>query len=494
MTESDLHSWFLIDVEMTHCQPSSRVVQANSAVQLFVQRCMMNLETKVKVNTDTDQDWLQWKWMQQYRLWEANRQVFLYPENWIEPELRLIKSSFFKDLENDLLQNEVTKDSAETAFNSYLEKLDGVARLEVKGMWFQDVNGTLHVFGRTYGGDPKLYYYRKFIENRRWTPWEKIDLDIKSDHLIPIVYNSRIYLFWAIFTEKSDDVDTVDIPHAGDSYSVQKPTKYWQIQMAFSEYKNGKWSPKKVSEDFIDKVYFSATGDYSHPVFPDKPDFVFIPVDLPDVAALVSKIDSSPGTFMETLIEELQGNDSIQINCYIYHADSKSYSFRGTFELDPCRGYPALAPNNYTYPMINLFDRSGWQNNLDTENVVYDDPSNDALSLNNFTILQNTPNVFRNLLPLQMGFFDKLLYIIYYLIRQNSQKSFSNAEFISDRGIPVTLGTFMPYFYQDKDKTFYVSPELTDDGDFEFFYADLEALYIAILENNTTQIQEILGC
>jgi len=29
-----------------------------------------------------------WAWRTNYRVWEANRQVFLFPENWIEPELR----------------------------------------------------------------------------------------------------------------------------------------------------------------------------------------------------------------------------------------------------------------------------------------------------------------------------------------------------------------------------------------------------------------------
>lgn len=29
-----------------------------------------------------------WAWRRNYRVWEANRQVFLFPENWIEPELR----------------------------------------------------------------------------------------------------------------------------------------------------------------------------------------------------------------------------------------------------------------------------------------------------------------------------------------------------------------------------------------------------------------------
>ena len=29
-----------------------------------------------------------WTWNNRYRVWEANRKIFLYPENWIEPDLR----------------------------------------------------------------------------------------------------------------------------------------------------------------------------------------------------------------------------------------------------------------------------------------------------------------------------------------------------------------------------------------------------------------------
>jgi len=31
----------------------------------------------------------EWGWLKRYRVWDANRKIFLYPENWIEPELRL---------------------------------------------------------------------------------------------------------------------------------------------------------------------------------------------------------------------------------------------------------------------------------------------------------------------------------------------------------------------------------------------------------------------
>ncbi len=79
----------------------------------------------------------QWLWMKRYRVWEANRKVFLYPENWLEPELRDNKSAFFKELEGELLQSEITDDSAELAFLNYLKKLDDVARLEIIGMYLE---------------------------------------------------------------------------------------------------------------------------------------------------------------------------------------------------------------------------------------------------------------------------------------------------------------------------------------------------------------------
>jgi SpoVK/Ycf46/Vps4 family AAA+-type ATPase len=37
-----------------------------------------------------------WEWRRSYRVWQANRQVFLYPENWIEPELRPPSSPQFQ--------------------------------------------------------------------------------------------------------------------------------------------------------------------------------------------------------------------------------------------------------------------------------------------------------------------------------------------------------------------------------------------------------------
>ncbi len=54
----------------------------------------------------------EWTWRENYRVWEANRKVFVYPENWIEPDLRDDKSGLFDEVEDELLHqitNEVPR-------------------------------------------------------------------------------------------------------------------------------------------------------------------------------------------------------------------------------------------------------------------------------------------------------------------------------------------------------------------------------------------------
>jgi hypothetical protein len=40
---------------------------------------------------------MDWTWLKRFRVWEANRKVFLNPENYIEPELRDDKQPVFPE-------------------------------------------------------------------------------------------------------------------------------------------------------------------------------------------------------------------------------------------------------------------------------------------------------------------------------------------------------------------------------------------------------------
>ena len=240
-----MYSHLLIDVETKPVVLTSRLKQAIGSTQLFVQRCLMNLEPEVIADEKKDIGWRQWPWMKQYRVWEANRKVFLYPENWVVPELRDDKSPFFLELENALLQSDVTSESAEQAFRNYLARLDEVARLEVAGMFHQPGEGgapdELHVFARTYA-DPPTYFYRKWVGQARWTPWQRLDLDIPGGQILPLMWNRRLYLFWPLFTRKTKQPSS-----GGSGPDDVKTTPYFEIQLAWSEYRQGRWGPKKTT-------------------------------------------------------------------------------------------------------------------------------------------------------------------------------------------------------------------------------------------------------
>jgi hypothetical protein len=255
VTPEKLYEYFLIDVEMNACMKTSRIRQALSTIQLFIQRCLMNLEPEVAPSSIRAQQWL---WMKRYRVWEANRKVFLYPENWLEPELRDNKSAFFKELEGELLQSEITDESAELAFLNYLKKLDDVARLEMVGMYLEENeqgnqdDDILHVFGRT-NGNTRQYYYRRF-EYGYWTPWEKITMNIEGDYIFPVVWKKRLFLFWLNYFEKGGKADTGGMNAGSTAGSItlgdalRPPLRTINITMSWGEYYKGKWTSPKSSE------------------------------------------------------------------------------------------------------------------------------------------------------------------------------------------------------------------------------------------------------
>src|SRR5690606_17996388 len=144
--------------------------------------------------------------MRSYRVWEAARKVFMYPENWIEPELRRTKSQFFEELEAELLQDDVTDARAAQAVVAYLDKLRPLGNPKIVGL-FHEVgsDGDLridrfHVFGQV-RGTPATTWYRVFnLLTGTWTPWERLDIDIKESMLCPVVFSGRLIVFWTEVT------------------------------------------------------------------------------------------------------------------------------------------------------------------------------------------------------------------------------------------------------------------------------------------------------
>jgi len=450
---NDLYAYYLLDVEMSACQLTSRLVQASGSVQLFVQRCFMGLEPEVVVHADGatgDSAWRWWKWMRKYRVWEANRKVFLWPENWIEPELKRDRSPFFKEMENELLQNEVNQENAQNALRNYLDKLDSVAQLEIAG-FFQEDNGdstVMHVFGRTPGAEPHRYYYRCY-DYRQWTPWEKVEVDIQGDYLIPAVVNSQLYLFWPIFTEVPDESgnNSVRIPAPGQTlFTPDKTKKKLRLQMAVSQYRQGQWTAKKVSKDFDESQPFE--GEIV------KKNYTFFPIDKSGAGGRF--VIKYQGYSLDAVASK-QADQSVMEASW----SSIKAALYGEVDLSGCKGPQDLTflPWDFQYvfpasrPELDSTGNSAVYSKWVERNIRHDRPQNDftldnanaglPASLRYRPVLMQTPDIFKVSPAWHFSYMDKL--------GLGVESSYD------------TAGTWLPFFYNDQKRTFLVLPA-TDAG------------------------------
>ncbi|CAA6807450.1 MAG: Unknown protein [uncultured Thiotrichaceae bacterium] len=250
-----LYEHFLIDPGMEPVVQTSRIRLAISSMQLFIQRCLMNMEKNVPPASIVNAH--QWEWMNRYRVWEANRKIFLFPENWLEPEFRDDKTYLFTELEGALLQEDVSNDLAEEVLLKYLQGMDELSRLDILATHFEYEAGKTskyHVFGRTFN-QPYKYFYRNY-EHSIWTPWEPVTAQVEGEHLAPVVWRGRLYLFWVTFMEKPDEnakpgtksssggkpVGEAKFNDLMDDLKDVSAFKRLEVQLHWSEYIKGGWN------------------------------------------------------------------------------------------------------------------------------------------------------------------------------------------------------------------------------------------------------------
>ncbi|KAF2210002.1 hypothetical protein CERZMDRAFT_86627 [Cercospora zeae-maydis SCOH1-5] len=254
-----LFEYFLIDVQMTSLVETSRVVQATSSVQLFIQRCFLGLEASRGVASNT-LDRNRWHWMEKYRVWEANRKVYLYPENWIEPSLRDDKTEQFKELESELLQKNMTAETVDSAIKRFVSNVARISSVEAIALCLEplgDSGKRIHVFARTHT-TPFAYLYNSFTSNKDlkgfWAGWQDLNIDIPhvddprvkdsagGSQLAPVVFQGRLILFVAEFISRQ--VVQEIPPDAGKRGDM--PVRAWDIRMSYTECRDGRWIPRQT--------------------------------------------------------------------------------------------------------------------------------------------------------------------------------------------------------------------------------------------------------
>ncbi|EMS33825.1 hypothetical protein C943_04144 [Mariniradius saccharolyticus AK6] len=262
----DIYHYLLLDVEMGSCFRTSRILAAISSVQLYIHRCLFGLEKSEDLTVSPSLiPAKEWEWRKNYRVWEANRKVFVYPENYIDPALRNSKTVPFQELENELLQQSITLETAEAAYKKYLVKFTELAHLRYAGAYYHEVDEQpvqevsidfgpgmtarmdisqvarlgnpvinkqktcYYLFARTHL-DPYQYWFRAYYPLiNKWEDWKKIDLPIEAEEVSCIVHLGKIYLYW---TDVQHQINTkIEVGNASsESVEFKVSVKYAHLE------------------------------------------------------------------------------------------------------------------------------------------------------------------------------------------------------------------------------------------------------------------------
>jgi ABC toxin-like protein/neuraminidase-like protein len=395
VTDADsLFEFFLIDVQMTSLVQTSRIKQAISTVQLYIQRVLLGLEADKSGVPSDSLSAQRWEWMQKYVLWEANRKVFLYPENYLDPSLRDDKSPFFRELEADLLSKDITKDNMVAALKSYVYKLDQVANLQPLAL-YKTASGKFYVFSRTYAA-PYTYYWRSYDSGSgNWSPWEQMTVDVpdykvlsqnstdqgrNGCYLIPFEWQNRMLLFIPQivkttvslpspqFTKKTENgATTTETETFNDMGSTTTDTKttqdLWEISMGWTEYRGGKWLPKQLSPSSFTTSSLINIDTFS-----------FLPVVIPSskITKTVTTLPGSTNNIIITIPETLSitvcvagQTNSIPVTQFTFNGGEMKLS---TTPDPTLNNLPAIPPTRF----LEILPTSGGRSVASLQGVLND--------------------------------------------------------------------------------------------------------------------------
>ncbi|MCM5697024.1 MULTISPECIES: neuraminidase-like domain-containing protein [unclassified Leclercia] len=238
-TPEDVYEYLLIDPLVSHSVTTSRVAQAMSSIQQYINGIAMNMEPGYNTRSlDADQVTLWNEGASQYSFWGGEVDLDTYPENYLDPTLRQNQTAWFKDLINDLNQNTITDNTAQQSVMNYLNKFEQVANLDIVSGYLNSTDQTLGIYyllGKS-NTSPVQYYWRSFdmsqnvdnvVASRAWSEWFPMNICINEKAAIGTprlaYFNNRLYLFWFEKTtggsiEKNDSVETYDVITAYSSY------------------------------------------------------------------------------------------------------------------------------------------------------------------------------------------------------------------------------------------------------------------------------------
>ncbi|WP_422646216.1 neuraminidase-like domain-containing protein [Xenorhabdus stockiae] len=249
-TREDLYQHLLIDNQVSASIKTTRIAEAISSIQLYINRALQKMELDgFKADVTTRQFFMDWdKYNKRYSTWSGVSQLVYYPENYIDPTMRIGQTHMMDNLLQSISQSQLNTDTVEDAFKTYLTEFEKIANLEIVTAYHDHIHnheGLTYFIGQS-KTEVGAYYWRsvdhsKFSEGKfaanAWSEWHKIDCPINPHRALlhPVIYKSRLYLVWL---EQKEQAQQNELKNATKHY-------YYELKLAYIRY-DGTWNAPLV--------------------------------------------------------------------------------------------------------------------------------------------------------------------------------------------------------------------------------------------------------
>lgn len=256
-TPEDVYEYLLIDNQVSGEVETSRVAQGIASVQQYINAIYNGMEPGYARGFDEERLRLWREGMSEYSVWAGYQMIEDYPENYIDPTLRLGKTSQFQAFELELGQSRINEENVSAALKNYLDSFEIISNLKVVACYIdgEDFRHADYYFVGRQNVEPFAHYWRRAkidlepgstqVLPSAWTEWKRIDVafDAKVQHARPVVVDGRLHFVW------------VELGHPETTDAGVKTGKYYyRAKMAYKKISD-KWSPAtQIYEGLTEKM------------------------------------------------------------------------------------------------------------------------------------------------------------------------------------------------------------------------------------------------
>lgn len=205
---NDLFNWLLLDNQVSAQVKTTQIGEAIASIQLYVSQALAGQYGNANAAVLSRPFFTEWdRYNKGYSSWAGLAQLVYYPENTIDPTLRIGQTGMMDEMLQTLSQGQLNDDAVESAFKTYLTRFEEIANLNVINAYHDslvETSGKTYLLSRSNAGK---YYWRSAdvslmkdgrLPANAWCEWKKIDIGINAtgDLIRPVIFQDRLYLFW----------------------------------------------------------------------------------------------------------------------------------------------------------------------------------------------------------------------------------------------------------------------------------------------------------